>query len=49
MRRAYGRLPARHRRLRRRSASRRKILARKLALVAPGHGDPFLLDENTPT
>ncbi|MGP3638153.1 MBL fold metallo-hydrolase, partial [Streptomyces sp. 24-1644] len=29
-------------------ASRRKILALEPALVVPGHGDPFVPDENTP-
>ncbi|MFD0547874.1 MBL fold metallo-hydrolase [Streptomyces rectiviolaceus] len=29
-------------------ASRRKILALKPALIVPGHGDPFVPDENTP-
>ncbi|WP_051866520.1 hypothetical protein [Streptomyces griseus] len=29
-------------------ASRSKILALKPALVVPGHGDPFIPDENTP-
>ncbi|MCG8971588.1 hypothetical protein [Streptomyces sp. CL12-4] len=29
-------------------ASRRKILALKPALIVPGHGDPFVPNENTP-